>query len=350
MLRLLLISIVAFGSIASAAERRFDFSDVPLDEIPPGFRSALSGTGTPGVWKVVLDEAPALIPALTPNAPAQPKRKVLAQLSGDITDERFPLLIFDEESYGDFTFSTRLKMVGGAIEQMAGIAFRLQDERNYYYVRASALGNTFRFFKIVNGQRSQPIGPEIEIPRGVWHDLSIQCEGNQIRILFNDKQIIPTLTDDSFSSGKIAFWTKSDSISHFVDAKITYKPREGLATKLVRDIQSKYPRIVGIRIFTLPSGQQLPELVATTDDERLGRRGNAVERDVIEHDSIYYGKKDGVATVTMPLHDRNGDTIAAVQLKLRSFKGQTEQNAIARATPIVKEMEVRIRASQRGLE
>lgn len=346
MLRLLLISLIALGSTASAAERRFDFDAVPLNDIPPGFRSALSGSGTPGVWKIVLDEVPSLIPPITPNAPADPKRKVLAQVSGDITDERFPLLIFDEETYGDFTFSTRLKMAGGAIEQMAGIAFRLQDERNYYYVRASALGNTFRFFKIVNGQRSQPIGPEITIQRGVWHDLSITCKGNQITVLFNGKQVIPTMTDDSFSSGKIAFWTKSDSISHFVDANIQYTPRESLAKKLIRDAHAKYPRLVALKIFAVPAGKTTPQLIATTDSEEPGRAGDDVERHVIERDSIFYGKKDGVATVTMPLHDRNGDTVAAIQLKLRSFKGQTEQNAIARAIPIVKDIELRLRASE----
>jgi hypothetical protein len=52
----------------------------------------------------------------------------------------------------------------------------------------------------------------------------------------------------------------------------------------------------------------------------------------------------------MPLHDRNGDTVAAVRVLMRSFKGQTEQNAIARALPIIKGMETRIRSARDLIE
>ena len=58
--------------------------------------------------------------------------------------------------------------------------------------------------------------------------------------------------------------------------------------------------------------------------------------------SVYYGKGNKMAVVTMPLHDRNGDRVAAARVEMRSFAGQTEQNALARALPIVKSMESRI--------
>ena len=46
--------------------------------------------------------------------------------------------------------------------------------------------------------------------------------------------------------------------------------------------------------------------------------------------------------VTLPLHDRNGDRVAAARVVMRSFAGQTEQNAIVRAMPIIKQMQGRI--------
>jgi len=46
----------------------------------------------------------------------------------------------------------------------------------------------------------------------------------------------------------------------------------------------------------------------------------------------------------MPLRDRNGDAIAAARVVMRPFPGQTEQNAIVRAAPIVKEMQNRIQS------
>jgi hypothetical protein len=199
---------------AVAAERKFDFNELALNRPPPGFRSTVSGEGKPGDWKVIQDEVPPLLPPLTANAPVVTKRAVLAQLAQDPTDEHFPMLIFDGEMYGDFTLTTRFKTVSGKVEQMAGIAFRIQDEKNYYVVRASSIGSTFRFYKVVNGERSKPIGPNVEIPKGIWHELTVEGKGNQIRCLLNGKELIPTLTDNSFSAGKIGFWTKSDSVSH----------------------------------------------------------------------------------------------------------------------------------------
>jgi hypothetical protein len=49
-----------------------------------------------------------------------------------------------------------------------------------------------------------------------------------------------------------------------------------------------------------------------------------------------------MALVTMPLRDRNGETVGAVRLSMTTFLGQTERNALARALPIVKSMEARI--------
>jgi hypothetical protein len=44
------------------------------------------------------------------------------------------------------------------------------------------------------------------------------------------------------------------------------------------------------------------------------------------------------------LRDRNGDIIAAVRVVMKSFIGQTEANALARATPIVREMQLRVQS------
>ena len=39
---------------AMAAERKFEFSEVTEGQTPPGFRSAVTGQGKPGEWKVIL--------------------------------------------------------------------------------------------------------------------------------------------------------------------------------------------------------------------------------------------------------------------------------------------------------
>jgi hypothetical protein len=330
---------------AQAAERVFDFTTNKLDAPPTGFRSTVAGVGQPGDWRIILDDVPPALAPLLPNAPALTKRPVLAQLSQDQTDEHFPLLIFDQEVFGDFTLTTKFKTVAGAREQMAGVAFRIQDERNFYVVRASSRGNTFRFYKVVNGARDNPIGPELEIPKGVWHELAVDCKGNRIRLRLNGKEPIPELSDSTFTEGKIGFWTKSDSVSFFTDIRLSYTPRECLAKAILAEMRRKHPRLLGLKIFATSAARPQLHLVASDDDKDIGKPAGQVEKDTVGKDAVFYGKSGQKVFVTMPLHDRNGDPIAAVRLVMESFPGQTEANALGRATPIIKEMEARVRSA-----
>ena len=337
------LGLAALSWHATAAEIKFDFSEMALNQTPPGFRSTVAGEGRAGDWKVILDEVPPVIAPLSTNAPIVTKRAVLAQLSQDPTDEHFPLLIYDQEVFSDFTLTTRFKTVSGAAEQMAGVAFRLQDEKNYYVVRASSLGNTFRFYKVVNGERGQWIGPQVEIPKGAWRELTVQCKGNEIRCGLDGKELIPPLTDTSFGRGKIGFWTKSDSVSCFVDTRVSYVPREVPAQVMVRDIMKKYPRLLGLKIYARTGTPPELRLIGSNEEKAVGEPGGETERDVLDRGTMYYSKGKTAVAVTMPLRDRNGDAVAAVRVVMKSFLGQTEQNALVRAMPIVKELQARVK-------
>lgn len=333
----------AWALTVRGAERRFDFGQAPLGQPPPGFRSAVSGGGKPGDWRIIEDEVPPPVSAGTTEAPSPVRHRVLAQLAQDPTDEHFPLLIFAEQSFGDFTFTTRFKTVAGDKERMAGVAFRLRDEQNYYVVRASSLGNNLRFYKFVNGQRSAPIGPEVPVPSGVWHELSIQCQGNQIRIRLNGREVIPMLTDNSFSRGRVAFWTKSDSVSYFADARIDYTPLEPLAQKLVREAMEKYPRLLGLRLYAPRGADGDLEVVGASRPEERGLAATEVEKDVAARGTSYFARGKTQVVVTLPLHDYNGDPVAALRVAMKPFVGQTEKNAIARALPIARRIERQFR-------
>jgi len=331
---------------AIAAERTFDFSEVRAGQIPPGFRSTVSGEGKPGEWKIVLDETPSLLPPLTPQAQSVARRAVLAQVAQDTTDEHFPLLIFEEESFGDFKLTTRFKTMSGVKERMAGIAFRIQNPTNYYVARASSLGNTFRFYKMVNGQRGLPIGAEVPIPSGVWHELSIECQANQIRCLLNGKELIPVLTDNSFPRGMFGFWTKSDSVSYFCDTKIVYTRHEMPGQTLLMETAKKYPRLLGLKIYVPGQEPMTTRVVASQDEKDIGKAGGRTEHEVIHGGQVYYGKERDSISVIMPLRDRNGDAIAAARVVMKPFSGQTEANAIARALPIVKRLQSGVQSMQ----
>ena len=226
---------------------------------------------------------------------------------------------------------------------MAGIAFRIQNETNFYVLRASALGNNFRFYKVVNGERGSLIGPEVAIAKGVWHELALECQGNQIRSSLDGKELIPPLTDSTFSSGKIGFWTKSDAISYFTDTKIDYTRREPYAQILVRQMLKKYPRLLGLKIYVLDEKGET-RVIASKDPAEVGSAGTPSEQKAIRQGTIFYGKGQETVAVVMPLRDQNGDPMAAVRVTMTTFTGQTEQNAIVRATPIVKEMQTGVQS------
>ena len=162
-----MVALVALN--ASGAERVFNFGEYTFDQTPSNFVSAVTGAGKPGEWKVLLDQAPSLMPARDANAPATTQHAVLAQLERFAFDQHFPVLTYNDEKFEDFTFSTRMKIVGGAMAQMGGIVFRYHDPKNYYVLVASAIDKHFWFFKIVNGVRSDRlIGPAIEISKNEW--------------------------------------------------------------------------------------------------------------------------------------------------------------------------------------
>ena len=329
---------------AVGAERKFDFVDVGEGQAPPGFRSTVTGSGKPGDWKIVLDEVPSLLPPLSPEAVSHAKRPVLAQVAQDPAEDHYPLLVLDDEVFGDFTLTTRFKLVSGSVEQMAGLAFRIQDEKNYYYVRASGLGNTFYFFRFVKGDLIGPIGSKVEITKGVWHEMSVECRGSQVTCSLDGKVIIPQLMQDTFPKGKIGFWTKSDSVSYFGDTRIVYKPVVPPVQIVVRETLNKYSLLLGLKLYVPGATPQTTRVLAGKEPGDIGQAGGMSELDVITHGTIYYGKEADGVSVIMPVRDRNGEIAAALRLRMRSFPGQTEQNALARARPIVKDIEARMLA------
>jgi hypothetical protein len=89
-----------------------------------------------------------------------------------------------------------------------------------------------------------------------------------------------------------------------------------------------------------------PRLLACKDEKELGQAGGKEEQGAIGTGAIFYGKTKGSVSVIMPLRDRNGDSIAAALIKMKSFPGQTEQNALARAQPIVRDMQDKVQTLQ----
>ncbi len=341
--------LIVFGFLpVRGAERLIEFTTMKTNEPPAGLRPALMGQGRPPEWKIIQTEVPPVLDAVTAKAET-PRQNVLAQVSRDPTEYHYPLLILDDQDYANFTITTRFKLEAGVVEQMAGIAFRMQNESNYFYIRASGLYGTVRFSPVVNGIIQNPVGADLPIASGVWHEFKIGANGNQITCWLDGKQAFPTAQDSTYSAGKIAFWTKSDSVSYFTDTRIVYQPREALANILIRETMPKHPRLKNIRIVAKKTNaSSAPQVIASAIESEIGQAANEYEADAIANDKKFAGKdkEKGILITTWPLHDKNGEAVAAVRFELNPFPGQTEKNLLERTGPIIREMEARLAASK----
>jgi hypothetical protein len=168
------------------------------------YTAGLTGSGPPPRWTLIEDGG----------------RKVLAETSKDTTDYRFALAIFDQPVAADIDVAVRFKPVSGEVDRAAGLAVRLADASNYYVVRANAAEDNVRLYKVAAGQRRQFAGANIKVPTGVWQELRLVARGSRFEVSLNGKSLY-SATDTTFTAaGKVALWTKADSVTYFDDLRI----------------------------------------------------------------------------------------------------------------------------------
>ena len=143
-----------------------------------------------------------------PDAPTAPN--VLCQTG----EAEFPALALGDAAYTDFVLSTSFKPISGEEDQAAGLIFRVQDEGNYYIMRANALEDNVAIYKYVNGRRSEIKSERVEVPSGEWQELRVEAIGDRIRGFLGDEPVVET-TDDEYPAGRVGLWTKADSVTCF---------------------------------------------------------------------------------------------------------------------------------------
>jgi hypothetical protein len=178
---------------------------------PGGFQFARTGQGDLGSWIVVSDE--------TSFAD-----RAIEQSSTDRTDYRFPLAILDSVIAKNVDVSLKFKPVGGSVDQAGGIAVRVLDGDNYYVVRANALEDNVRFYRVVKGRRQQIDGVNTKVTGGEWHSLGLKAQDERFTVDFDGKTLFTTSDRTFAGAGKIALWTKSDSITRFDQIAIDVLP------------------------------------------------------------------------------------------------------------------------------
>jgi hypothetical protein len=187
------------------------FTETQIGALPQGFTAERTGSGAPADWKVVQDDTVA-------------GGRALAQISSDRTDYRFPLAIYQPVSTANVEVSVRFKAVAGAVDRAAGIAVRLADRDNYYVVRANALEDNVNLYRVIKGSRSQISGVRHKVSSGTWHTLGLKVSGDRFAVSFDGAELYSASDRSLTQAGKVALWTKADSVTHFAALTITPLP------------------------------------------------------------------------------------------------------------------------------
>lgn len=345
-LSLLTIAFVVLAAAPGVEAKQviFDFLGVPSGSIPPGWVSVTGGdSGQSGSWQVVNDSIPSLSSSLDASGLASRfvTAPVLAQTGRVTAQEHFPMLVYERGLCRDFTMSLKFKILQGNVDTMAGIVFRYVNPKNYYVIRASSKDRTLRFYKYFQGLRGDPIGPSLEIPLNTWIDLKVEGKGAEFQAWINgNKAFDSPVVDYSFDKGLVGVWTKSDSVSHFGNIVLDYKPLKSMAEQLVEMAAARFEDLEEISILARKTKADPILVVASTDESQLGRLGEGVEKDVIENKNTYKSReRDRMTTLTVPIEDHNGDAVGALRIVYKGFRGESSDTSILRAKRVASFMQ-----------
>jgi hypothetical protein len=195
-------------SAAPAGPVEIDLSGYRTGPLPPDFTSSWrTGRGAPGRWIIVEDSS------------AQ-HGKAIAQIDPDATDYRFPLAVYEPITAQDVEVTVRFKAVTGKVDRAGGVAVRLISPENYYVARANALEDNVRLYRVVGGRREQIAGANARVTSGEWHTLGLRAEGDRFTVSFDGKPLFAAADRTFAGAGRIALWTKADSITRFDRIKI----------------------------------------------------------------------------------------------------------------------------------
>jgi hypothetical protein len=187
-----------------AMAETINFDQEPIGALPMGWKSGVTGRGSPK-WVVEKDD----------TAPTLPN--VLKQ-SGSGT---FPWCVKIDTSIENGSVEVKFKPISGREDAAGGLVWRWKDGDNYYIARANALENNVSLYHTTNGRRITIKYVNAPVAKNQWHTLKVEFAGKSIRISLDGKLYISQDDDHITGAGAVGVWTKADSVTAFDDFTYT---------------------------------------------------------------------------------------------------------------------------------
>ena len=162
----------------------------------------MTGIGRPAAWQAIADAE-------------GPSGWVLAETAADPTDSRFPLCVNEQAVLRDLDATLRFKPVSGVRERVAGFIFRAQSANDYYVVRASALDNSVRLYRMEKGKRRQVGGKEVPVESGKWHSLRVVAIADRFEVMLDGNSLFSATDRTLPQAGPMGVWSQADSVTYY---------------------------------------------------------------------------------------------------------------------------------------
>jgi hypothetical protein len=164
-----------------------------------------------GKWRVVAD--------------ATAKAGLAVEQFGEQTvEDRFPLAIYKPASLKNAEINLRLKTVGGKSDQGGGVAVRLTGPQDYYLVQLDALRDRVVFSRVSEGSSEEIVGVDADIASQSWHTLTVRAVDNEFTVSVDGTWVFTGFDQTLSQAGRIALWTKGDSVTRFDQIEIAPLP------------------------------------------------------------------------------------------------------------------------------
>lgn len=130
----------------------------------------------------------------------------------------------DIPEFSNGEISMRFRLLGGQLDECAGILFNLKPNGDYLTVRYNGKEDNLVLWTFKNGKRSfvKKGVRDVPVKLGEWHRMKITVDGTQLRGWLDDELLLEYTLSEPVS-GKVGVWAKTDSVSQFDDYRVAAK-------------------------------------------------------------------------------------------------------------------------------
>jgi hypothetical protein len=189
-------------------ERTWNFDADLVGALPKHFVVGALFDGRPaGEWKVLQTDR------------AQSPPHVLGQMMGKGAEHAYKVVLVDGTTASDLDLQVSFLPIEGKADMGGGLIWRATDDRNYYLTRANPLEQNIRIYRVVKGVRHMLKNFDQIIDVRQWHRLHVIDRGCRIQVFYDETPVFD-LCDQTFKTGRIGLWTKSDAVTYFDDLRL----------------------------------------------------------------------------------------------------------------------------------